>query len=123
MGTKISTMLRCMGVAVFALAFACLMLAGGASAQTAPASEFQLDGTAALNAGYPACLYGAPCDYWNLLNGNGLPGGENNTGSAGHSAARTFINGSATTFSFTGGGSKDSNLLSQWSYSAGPTPN
>lgn len=120
METRFSTMLRCMGV-ICALALACVMLSRNAVAQVAPTTQFQLNGHAASD--NLTCTYGTPCDYWNLVNGTGLPGGENNTGSAGHSSARTFINGTASTFSFTGGGSKDSNLLSSWSYSAGPTPN
>jgi hypothetical protein len=95
-----------------------------AMAQVAPTSIFQLDGNAAQSAGYPPCTYGttAPgaCDYWNLLNGTGVG---TNPGAPGHSLVRTFVSGTSSTDSFTGGGSKDSNLLSQWAYSATPTPN
>lgn len=90
-----------------------------ATAQVAPTSEFQLDGTAAPNGTYPACLYG-PCDYWNLLNGNGGP---NPTGSAGSSAGRTFINGEASTLVFIGGGSKDPADLTSWSCTSKSSPN
>ena len=115
--------LRCIGAAFSVLALIVLAFGSSTNAQVAPTSQFELDGTAASNASYPACTYGSPCDYWNLLNGTGLPGGQDNTGSAGHSSARTFISGTSSTFSFTGGGSKDSNALSQWSYSGSPTPN
>lgn len=96
----------------------CAALAG---AQVAPTSEFQLDGTAALNPAYPACLYGQ-CDYWNLLNGSGT-GGANPGGSAGSSAARTFANGETTTLAFIGGGSKDPNDLTSWSCTSKSSPN
>jgi hypothetical protein len=91
--------------------------AAAAMAQIAPTTQFQLDGTGAKNAAYPACEYGTPCDYWDLINGNGT------VGAAGHSTARTFINGEASTLSFTGGGSKDPNDVTSWSCSSTPTPN
>ena len=98
----------------------CVLLgAAGLFAQVAPTSEFQLDGTAAQNLSYPNCLYG-PCDYWNLLNGNGGP---NPTGSPGSSAGRTFINGEASTLVFIGGGSKDPNDLTSWSCTSKSSPN
>ncbi|HEX7914219.1 hypothetical protein [Rudaea sp.] len=84
----------------------------------------QIDGNAAQSPGYPPCIYGTPCDYWNLLNGtggtNGTPG---NGSSAGHSIVRTFINGLASTDSFTSGGSKDFYDLTSWKWSTSPTPN
>ena len=94
-----------------------------AQAPVAPASVFQIDGNADHSPAYPLCNYGAvavPCDYWNLLNGNGQGA---SPGTAAHSLVRTFIDGTASTQSFTGGGSKDSNLLSSWAYSSSPTPN
>lgn len=97
-----------------------VLCAAVATAQVAPTTVFQLDGNAAQSANYPACLYGSPCDYWNLLNGSQTAG---NNGVAGHSLIRTFINGKASTDSFTGGGSKDPNPISQWAYSSSPTPN
>jgi hypothetical protein len=83
----------------------------------APTTLFQIDGKAPNSS--LSCSYG-PCDYWNLLNGNGIGA---NPGSQGHSLVRTFLNGTATTDSFTGGGSKDPSDLSQWAYSTSPTPN
>ena len=94
-----------------------------AMAQTAPTSVFQLNGNAANSSS--GCSYG-PCDYWNLLNGTGnnLSGGGIGAGSsAGQSAVRTFINGTSSTFGFQGGGSKDPNLISQWSYAVTGSPN
>src|SRR5258708_6333023 len=86
-----------------------------AMGQTPPASLFQLDGNAATSS--LTCTYG-PCDYFNLVNGTGgTVGGPGNGSSAGNSLVRTFIDGTKSTSSFTGGGSKDSNLLSQWTYS------
>ena len=102
-----------------------LLFAVAAESQVAPTTIFQLDGNAAQSAGYPACTYGSPCDYWNLLNGSGnsLPSGGIGTGSsAGHSSIRTFVNGNVSDQAFTGGGSKDPNLISQWAYSVGSTP-
>ena len=96
----------------------------GAVAQVAPTSIFQLNGNAANT--NLTCNYGQPCDYWNLLNGTGAPANANGTGagsSAGSSLVRTFIDGTSTTNSFTGGGSKDPNPISQWKYSGSPTPN
>jgi hypothetical protein len=78
----------------------------------------QINGNAASDS--LNCSYGTPCDYWNLLNGTRTNG---DNGSAGHSKVRTFIDGTATTDSFTGGGSKDPNDISSWKYSASPTPN
>ncbi|MDE3201085.1 MAG: hypothetical protein KGN79_09200 [Acidobacteriota bacterium] len=89
------------------------------SAQTPPATLMQIDGNAAQSGGYPSCSYGT-CDYWNLLNGNGIgtpPGAE------GNSIIRSFINGTTSTDSFTQGGSKDFNPLSDWRWSGSPTPN
>jgi hypothetical protein len=72
------------------------------------------------------CSYGTPCDTWNLLNGSGRPLNSDGTGSgssAGHSSVRTFLDGTASTDSFTGGGSKDPADISQWKWSGSPTPN
>ncbi len=95
-----------------------------ATAQTSPTTLMQINGNAAsdnLN-----CSYGTPCDYWNLLNGSGRPLNIDGTGSgssAGHSSVRTFLDGTASTDSFTGGGSKDPLDISQWKWSGTPTPN
>jgi hypothetical protein len=94
-----------------------------AMAQTAPTSVFQLNGNAANSS--LGCFYG-PCDYWNLLNGTGnnISGGGIGAGSsAGQSAVRTFINGTSSTFGFQGGGSKDPNPISPWSYAVTGSPN
>ena len=101
-----------------------LLCASVAMAQVAPTSIFQLNGNAANS--ISTCTYGQPCDYWNLLNGTGnnsSTGAPGNNSSAGHSSIRTYVSGAASTPAFTGGGSKDSNLISQWSYSTTPTPN
>jgi hypothetical protein len=107
--------------------FVCsILLCAAAAMAQAPASIFQLDGNAAQSAGYPACLYGT-CDYWNQLNGAGGAGVVTQTQTpptaSGNWSARTFINGTASTDSFTTGGSKDANLISQWRWSGSPTPN
>lgn len=97
-----------------------------AMAQTAPTTQFQLDGTAATNASYPLCQYGTACDTWDLINGSGntIPGGGLGIGSSqGHSTARTFVNGETSTLAFTGGGSKDPNDIPSWSCASTPTPN
>jgi hypothetical protein len=90
----------------------------------APASIFQLDGKAPDSS--LTCTYG-PCDYWNLLNGAGGNGIVTQTQTpptaSGNWSARTFINGTASTDSFTTGGSKDAALISSWRWSGGPTPN
>lgn len=112
---------------VAALTMAISIVPGATLADVAPTSIFQLDGNAAstpLN----TCTYGGvpnqPCDYWNLLNGTGNPTvGVGANSSAGHSDVRTFINGLTATDNFTGGGSKDSNLISQWKYTSTSTPN
>jgi hypothetical protein len=96
-----------------------ILFAGVAGAQVAPTSLFQLDGTAALNAGYPPCTYSggtAPCDFWDLLNGNGTGG------SAGHSSVRTFISGEASTEVFIGGGSKDPIDVTSWKCTSKSSP-
>jgi hypothetical protein len=84
----------------------------------APTTLFQLDGKA--DNSNLTCSYGTPCDYWNLINGTGAGP---NPGSVGHSLVRTFIDGTATTSAFTGGGSKDFNDIPQWAYSTTSTPN
>jgi hypothetical protein len=94
-----------------------VLCAAVAMAQVPPTSVFQLDGKAPNS--NLTCSYGQPCDYWNLLNGTGnnIAGGGVGAGSqSGHSSVRTFINGTSSTFSFQGGGSKDANLISQWTY-------
>ncbi len=93
-------------------------------AQTSPSTLMQINGNAASD--NTNCSYGTPCDYWNLLNGTGnnsTSGGVGAGSSAGHSSVRTFINGMSNTDSFTGGGSKDPNDISQWKWSGSPTPN
>jgi len=107
-------------------AFIC---ASAALAQVAPTTVFQLDGNAGSTP--TNCTYAPPnttgfCDNWDLLNGTGnnISGGGIGAGSsAGSSSVRTFINGTSSTFSFQGGGSKDANLISQWSYAVTGSPN
>jgi len=85
----------------------------------APSTIFQLDGNPAPDG--TLCNYGSgavQCDTWNGVNLTGTSGSGRE-----HSAVNTFILGSDSTNSFTGGGSKDANPLSQWSYSSSPTPN
>jgi hypothetical protein len=100
-----------------------MLCAAVAMAQTAPTTIFQLDGNAASTP--LSCSYG-PCDNWDLLNGTGnnISGGGIGTGSsAGSSSVRTFINGTSSTASFQGGGSKDANAISQWTYATTGSPN
>src|SRR5215472_4422305 len=98
--------------------FASTVITAPLMAQTAPTSEFQLDGTAAQNKSYPNCVYG-PCDDWDLINGSGA-----GDGADGHSTgARAFINGESSTFVFIGGGSKDPNDLTSWSCTSKSSPN
>lgn len=107
-------------------------------AQEPSQAFFDLHGTAGpLPSGtYPAgpytwpadsnCLNGSNCDYWNMLNGTGnnsSTGAVGANSAGGQSSVRVFVNGTATTESFTGGGSKDPLDLSQWAYSTSPTPN
>ena len=121
----------------------CLLLitlcaASAVVAQDAPQNYFDLQGTAGPlpnpYANYPggaytwsadtACTSGS-CDYWNMLNGTGntsSTGGVGANSQSGQSSVRTFVLGTASTNSFTGGGSKDPNDLSQWAYSSGPPP-
>ncbi len=99
-----------------------IVLCAAVAMAQAPASIFQLDGNADLSAGYPGCLYTAPCDYWDLINGTGGSGTVTNN-NIGHSAVSTYVNGAASTDSFTGGGSKDFYPISKWAFSASPTPN
>ncbi|HEX9202087.1 MAG TPA: hypothetical protein VF865_21195, partial [Acidobacteriaceae bacterium] len=95
-----------------------LLLAGivagltvAAAAQTSPSTLMQINGNAAADATYPTCFYGSTatagtCDPWNLLNGTGKPLNADGTGagsSAGHSSVRTFVDGTASTNSYTGG--------------------
>jgi hypothetical protein len=97
--------------------FVCtLLLCAAAAIAQDPATIFQINGDPA-NDNLP-CVYGTPCDYWNLINLTGSSG----TG-RGHSSLNTFILGSSTTNSFQGGGSKDPNDLSLWAYSTTSTPN
>ena len=120
MGTKFSIVFRCMTSRYVLLLLAVMLCSSIASAQ-APASIFQLDGKA-TNSNL-TCVYGQPCDYWNLLNGTGGPGPVGAGSSAGHSSVRTFVNGLSSTDAFQGGGSKDFYPLSKWAYSTTPTPN
>jgi hypothetical protein len=120
MRTKFPRKFRCSFTRLLAAAAVALLLGIAASAQ-APATIFQLDGKA-TNSNL-TCTYGTPCDSWNLLNGTGGAGPVGTNSSAGHSAVRTFVNGTTTTDAFQGGGSKDFNPLSQWSYSTTNTPN
>ena len=105
-----------------------MMLCAAICVGQAPASFFQLDGNAARSAGY-SCTTPNPmmghCDYWNMLNPNGNTATATQvppTGS-GMWSVRTFVNGRDSTNAFTGGGSKDYNVISRWAYSSTPTPN
>src|ERR1700739_2402637 len=80
---------------------AALCCAGIATSQVAPTTIFQLNGDASGD--NLTCTYGTSsgtCDYWNLLNGTGVG---NPPGAPGHSLVRTFVNGTSSTQSFTGG--------------------
>jgi len=125
MGTKFSIVLRCLKSRYLLLLLAVVLCSSVASAQVPPTSIFQLDGNPAND--NLICTYGQPCDYWNLLNGAGGAGVVTATQTpptaAGHWNVRTFINGSSNTFNFTGGGSKDPNLISSWAYTSTSTPN
>jgi hypothetical protein len=101
----------------FLLVSSVVLCAAAALAQ-APASIFQLDGNAATDGA--VCNYGT-CDSWDLLNGTGGSGVITHNG-VGHSAVNVYINGGSSSDAFAGGGSKDSNPISQWSYSSGNTP-
>lgn len=105
--------------------FTCMILLCAATALAqAPTQVFQLNGQATNSS--LTCIYPGTCDYWNLLNG---AGGANTTltqtppTAAGNWSARTFLNGTSSTDSFTGGGSKDPSPISQWRWSGSPTPN
>jgi hypothetical protein len=122
MKTKIGSSIRCISLKQVMLVLgAFLFLASMAKAQ-APTSIFQLDGNAAPD-GSVSCIYTGPCDTWNLLNGTGGAGPIGTGSAAGHSGVRVFLNGTSSTDSFTGGGSKDFYPLSKWAYSTTPTPN
>src|SRR6266498_3252159 len=99
----------------FLLVCSIVLCAAVAMAQD-PTTIFQLDGNPAND--NLTCVYGTPCDYWNLINLTGSSG----TG-RGHSSLNTFILGTTNTLNFQGGGSKDPNDLSQWAYSSTSTPN
>src|SRR5262245_12287986 len=106
----------------FLLTGAVLLCAGVAMAQIAPATEFQLDGNPANTS--KSCNYG-PCDYWNLVNGNGTQGTFTQTPPGldqSHWTARTFINGEASTLAFTTGGSKDPNDITSWQCTSHNSP-
>lgn len=97
-----------------------------AMAQVAPTSVFQLDGNPAKD--NLACSYGTPCDYFNLLNSTGsamttVTVNQTPPTAAGNWSVRSYVPGVFNTFNFTGGGSKDPNLLSQWKYTSTSTPN
>ncbi len=114
MGTRLSIAFRCLPSKYLLLLLAVVLCSSVASAQ-APSTIFQLNGDPANDT--LTCTYG-PCDYFNQINLTGTSG----TG-RGHSALNTFINGTSSTPNFTGGGSKDANLISQWNYTIGSTPN
>ena len=123
MRTRIPRSIRCITSKWFLLACCAVLFFAAypqaAFAQVAPTSLFQLDGTAALNSAYPPCTYSggtAPCDFWDLLNGNGTGG------SAGHSSVRTFISGEASTEVFIGGGSKDPIDVTSWKCTSKSSP-
>ncbi len=119
MRTRILRLTRCCSTKLFVLVAVAILFAGVAGAQVAPTSLFQLDGTAAMNGSYPPCTYSggtAPCDFWDLLNGNGTGG------SAGHSSVRTFISGEASTEVFIGGGSKDPIDVTSWKCTSKSSP-
>jgi len=105
--------LKLLGVAAI-IALAIGLYPIGATAQQAPTGEFQLDGGAAQNTSYPACVYGGTCDYWNLLNPTPAAGA--------HAGTSVFINGEASTQVFIGGGSKDPNPISSWSCTSKSSP-
>ncbi len=129
MGTKSSIVFRCLTFKYLLLLLAVVLCAGVAGAQTAPTSLFQLDGTAGSGTGYPTCTYlvggvstpGLPCDNWDLLNGTGIAGA-NPFGAAGHSSARSFINGESNSEVFIGGGSKDPIDTTSWSCTSKSSP-
>lgn len=128
MGTSFSTLFRCMTSKYLLMLLAVVLCAGVAGAQTAPTSLFQLDGTAGSGTGYPNCTYlvsgvptSLPCDNWDLLNGTGIAG-TNAGGAAGHSSARSFINGESNTEVFIGGGSKDPIDTTSWSCTSKSSP-
>lgn len=104
---------------IFGLAVFAILVTGTWSFAQSPTTVFQLDGNSA-NDHLNSCTYtsGDDCDYWNLINTTGVSG----TG-VGNSMVNTFILGSSTTYSFTGGGSKDSNIIDDWSYSSMGAPN
>src|SRR5712692_5886392 len=119
MRTRILRLTCCCSTKLFVLVAVAILFAGVAGAQVAPTSLFQLDGTAAMNGSYPPCTYSggtAPCDFWDLLNGNGTGG------SAGHSSVRTFISGEASTEVFIGGGSKDPIDVTSWKCTSKSSP-
>lgn len=110
-----------------------LLCASAAMAQTtSPTAVFQLNGNAANS--NLTCEYGAPCDYWNLLNGTGNTnpdGGPGNGSLPGHSTGvRTFINGTSAPDTRFGQGTEDFLDISGcaqaskcWSYQAKSTSN
>jgi hypothetical protein len=132
--------MSCRTASRFLLVCSILLCAAVAMGQVSPNTLFQLDGNAALSPtttpgvfpNYPfTCVYSkgpnagvaTTCDYWNLLNGTGSTTIVEATGGAGdHWDARTFINGLASTNSFTTGGSKDFNDIPQWQFASHNTP-
>jgi hypothetical protein len=124
MEIPICSYIRCISLKRVMLVLGTFLFVASMARAQAPSTIFQLDGNAAPDtAGNGSCIYSGPCDTWNLLNGTGGAGPIGTGSQAGHSSVRTFINGTSTTDSFTGGGSKDANLLSSWAYSGSPTPN
>lgn len=115
---------KCVFGRTFLLCSLFTIATSAAVAQTTTVDKvMQVDGNAAADSPSDTnCIYSSiaplvPCDYWNLLNGNGTT-----TISKGHSLVSTFINGAANPAAFTGGGSKDPNPISDWSYSTGSVP-
>jgi hypothetical protein len=95
----------------------------------APATLTTLDGT--VGPTYTSTPPPNPpaLDYWNRINGTGT--GTFGTFSLPYTNTKTFnsfnvntfvANGGVSSESFTGGGSKDPNAISQWKWTSGPTP-
>jgi hypothetical protein len=117
-----------------------ILFSGAALAQTPPASQMELDGTAGpvYTVAPPTvnpdatCTYAVgsgtsssqPCDYWNSINGTGLTGILPFTGTRtyNHYTVNGFASGGAGTANFSGGGSKDPSDVTQWKWVTGQTP-
>jgi hypothetical protein len=122
MQMMVRSSVRCISLKQVILTLGAFLFFASIAKAQAPTTIFQLDGNAAPD-GSGSCIYSGPCDTWNLLNGTGGAGPIGTGSSAGHSGVRVFINGTSSTDSFTGGGSKDFYPLSKWAYSSSPTPN